>query len=135
MPVPVVPCKAIEIGEARRAVVIVEALTRENYAYFTDLECTKETMQPAPAGKAHLGRVAEGAASEAASSARSINSMRCERISHRGLDESQATMQYAWKGNVDGIRLTRMRARHLSKSSVSVIETDVGLHAIVCISS
>ena len=73
VPVPVVPCKAIEIGEARRAVVIVEALTRENYAYFTDLECTKETMQPAPAGKAHLGRVAEGAASEAASSARSIN--------------------------------------------------------------
>ena len=78
MLVPVVPCKAIEIGEARRAVVIVEALTLENYAYFTDLECTKETMQPATAGKAHLGRVAEGAASEAASSARSINSMRCE---------------------------------------------------------
>ena len=51
----------------------MEALTRENYAYFTDLECTKETMQPATAGKAHLGRVAEGAASEAASSARSIN--------------------------------------------------------------
>ena len=72
MPVPVVPCKAIEIGEAGRAVVIVEALTRENYAYFTD---------------------------------------------------------------VDGIWLTRMRARHLSKSSVSVIEAAVGLHAIVCISS
>ena len=70
--VAVVPCKAVQIGEARRAVVIVEALTRENYAYFTD---------------------------------------------------------------VDGIRLTRMRARHLSKSSVSVVETAVGLHAIVCISS
>ena len=70
MPVPVVPCKASEAG---RAVVIVEALTRENYAYFTDLDCTKDTVQPATAGKAHLGRVAEGAASEAASSARSIN--------------------------------------------------------------
>ena len=65
--VPVVPWKAIEIGEARRAVVIVEALTRENYAYFTDLGCTKETMQPATAGKTHLRGVAEGAASKAAS--------------------------------------------------------------------
>ena len=78
-------------------------------------------VHPATAGKAHLGGVAEGAASEAASSARSINSARCERISHRGLDESQATMQYAWKGNLDGIMqaASRLPAAHEDEGEAS----------------